>query len=327
MIKKSLNLSDLKKQKKAELHAHLFGSITQDQLLNLLLKKNLKSDHKEFSELIKNIDKIELEEIFMKVFSYLPKITKTEEELKNLIDLVFTNFIKDNVIYLEIRSSPKKIDNHGFKKYFEIIISKIKQYEKKIKIRYLVSINRSYSPEIYKNLIKTINETKDNKKYIIGIDFSGDPTKNNFSDYLKIFQEARKSGLKVTIHSPEISSSNLELKNMLNFQPDRIGHFLYFEDEDLEKIILKKIPVEICPSSNFLVAKDKEHHNFEELVAKGLEDFCICTDDVLLFDSCLSEEWKVFGDVLGLSLEQCEGYVRKSFEFAFDKECFRDLLD
>ena len=325
MIKKGIDLLELKKLKKCELHAHLFGSITQNQLLDLLKEKNFLEDFKEFSEIRKNINSIEL--IFGKIFKYLPKIIKTIDDLKKLIDLVFKNFIEDNVVYLEIRSSPKNIENLGYDKYFETIISKIKEYEKKIKVRYLVSINRSNKPDIYKNLISTIKKIKDYKKYIIGIDLSGDPSKNYFSDYKEIFLEAKKENFKISIHTPEIKNRNYEIKNMINFKPDRFGHFLYFQEEDLEKVISLKIPIEICPTSNQICSKDRDYHNFEKLIKGGCIHFTVCTDDLLLFESSLSKEWKIFGDILGLNFEECQKFIRKSFDYAFDQDCLKGIFD
>lgn len=69
-----------------------------------------------------------LENIFSKAFTYLPKLVLTEDDLRKLLDIVLGNFIEDNVEYLELRSSPKKLKDSSFKRYFDIIIEKIKEY-------------------------------------------------------------------------------------------------------------------------------------------------------------------------------------------------------
>ena len=52
--------------------------------------------------------------------------------------------------------------------------------------------------------------------------------KGSFKDYRYLFEKARKIGLKSTIHSPEKKGMNDELKLILDFHPERIGHFLHY---------------------------------------------------------------------------------------------------
>ena len=104
----------LKNCPKVELHAHLFASITQKQLHNLLIKKNLIEDSKSFEDLS---NKLDVDLIFQKAFSYLPKITRTLSDLSHILDLVIQNFIDDNVLYLEIRSTPKNLEDSDWPKW------------------------------------------------------------------------------------------------------------------------------------------------------------------------------------------------------------------
>lgn len=61
--------------------------------------------------------------IFAEGFSYLPKVVLTLNDFSKLLDLVINNFIEDNVSYLELRSSPKKMgDSKDFTDYFNVII-------------------------------------------------------------------------------------------------------------------------------------------------------------------------------------------------------------
>lgn len=98
-------------------------------------------------------------------------------------------------------------------------------------------------------------------------------------------------GYKVTLHTPESSGFTEEIDQIIEFGPERIGHFLHFTEDQLQKVIEKGIVIEICPSSNSHFC---EGHNFLELLKGGLRKYSICTDDILLCDSVLSQEWDIF---------------------------------
>jgi adenosine deaminase len=60
--------------------------------------------------------------------------------------------------------------------------------------------------------------------------------------------------LGTTIHFAETIYSNNnnaeELKTLLSFEPDRLGHVIHIPDEIKEKIAAKKIALELCMSCN-----------------------------------------------------------------------------
>ena len=305
----------LKQIPKIELHAHLFGSITQDQLLDLLDKNGLKEEYEEFNQIKDNLD---FDKIFAKAFTYLPKIVKTIEDLKQLTRMVLDNFIKDNVVYIELRSGPKKFENSSHKEYIEAIISVFKEYEDKIIARYIVSINRGYGIEPYKDVVSLMNEVDPQKEYIVGMDFSGDATKNDFVMFVPLLEQARNSGFKITVHSPEKKYKIKELSDIINFKPDRIGHLLFFTDEQVKKIISEEIPIEICPTSNYVVG-NKENRHFIDLKKKGLKEITICTDDLLLFDADLSEEWEIYMTHAEINIKDVFEMIVNSIKYMFDE--------
>jgi adenosine deaminase len=101
-----------------------------------------------------------------------------------------------------------------------------------------------------------------------GLDLSGSPLKNSFTDLESCFRMAKDSGLKSSIHCGEIPCkkgvdietddelmefSYRDTKKILDFEPDRLGHALLFTDEMYEALERgKKIPSECCPTSNVM---------------------------------------------------------------------------
>ena len=61
-------------------------------------------------------------------------------------------------------------------------------------VRLIVSINRSESIEKATNTLNVTKKLLNNpkyKKYIVGLDYSGNPYKNIFNDFLHLFQDAK----------------------------------------------------------------------------------------------------------------------------------------
>ena len=100
-------------------------------------------------------------------------------------------------------------------------------------------------------------------------------TQNTFQALKPAFSLARRAGLPSSIHCGEIpcyeNKDNTDsiirfayedTKNILAFEPDRLGHALLLTDpmyEDLE-MLSRKIPIECCPTSNVMTLELATHY-------------------------------------------------------------------
>lgn len=73
---------------------------------------------------------------------------------------------------------------------------------------------------------------------IAGLDYSGNPTRSTFKDYENLFAKARSEGLKTTVHIAELDGEVClkESYDIVNFKPDRLGHFNYYNKELYDKV-------------------------------------------------------------------------------------------
>ena len=116
--------------------------------------------------------------------------------------------------------------------------------------RVIFTIDRFYNMERAHQVYKAILDASYNSSYFVGIDFAGNPTKNNFRDYIDLFRLIKNQGIKTTIHCAEVPGSFEETDSVLDFLPDRIGHFNFFDEKLFWKVLGYGIPIEMCPSSN-----------------------------------------------------------------------------
>lgn len=320
-------LSEIKKLKKVELHAHLFGSIKRESLKKLLRKKGLEN---EITSLEKDLQNINFDTIFARLFGYVEKSVRSKSDLVSLIEMVVQDFAEDNVIYLELRSGPKKMEDLDEIGYINTVLDTLNKInlQGEIKVCYVMSINRKKPAEFYTDLFTKILKSEiQNKDLLVGIDFSGDVRKGRFEDYIQSIDLLRKGfpNLGVTVHSPEKEKFVNELKIIQDYlkklpnNKGRIGHYVHYTLEDLESVISNNLPIEICPTSNYIV-KDLnswDEHHFKELLQHGLKTYTVSTDDMLLFDSSISREWGIACSLGNLSLSDVKKGISNSVDFLF----------
>ncbi|KAH1217606.1 Adenosine deaminase-like protein [Glycine max] len=262
---------------KIELHAHLNGSIRDSTLLELT-KALIGKGAINFSEVEHIILKYNrsVEEVF-KLFDLIHILTTDHNTVARITREVIEDFASENVVYLELRTTPKRNDSVGMSKrsYVEAVLKGLRSItsvdvdfiphcedsktlftpapaidghaRKRIFVRLLLSIDRRETTEAAMDTVKLALEMR--PYGVVGIDLSGNPSIGDWTTYLPALKFAREQGLYVTLHCGELPNSK-EIKNMLDFRPQRIGHACFFEDEHWRQLKSSNIPVEICLTSN-----------------------------------------------------------------------------
>ena len=148
---------------------------------------------------------------------------------------------------------------------------------------------------------------------------SGDPTKGRFSDYEVELERARAAGLKVSAHAAEVPNSE-EVDKILDFKPDRLGHFLCVTDKQLQRAIDDETPVEICPASNCCtlgLPHFSHHPTLKSLVAAN-HPVSFSTDDPGVFDTTASHSLALAAEALGWDEWRCAGAVWDAVDQVFE---------
>lgn len=137
---------------------------------------------------------------------------------------------------------------------------------------------------------------------VIGIGLGGDEAKYPAALYSDAFAFARSRGLHTVAHAGEAAGAQSVRDAVEILQAERIGHGVRaLEDPDLVRLLADRaIPLEICPTSNFLtgVASRERPHPMLELDAAG----CLVTvdaDDPALFGTSISAEYDYVASVAG----------------------------
>ncbi|XP_062550057.1 adenosine deaminase-like protein [Armigeres subalbatus] len=311
---------------KIELHAHLNGSLSNRTLKELRkLKYGQVSDDSS-----KHVDdsfykitggqSLSLKECFQK-FSYAHELTDQPETLAYATQSVIREFAEDNVIYLELRTTPKSTTHMTKRQYLTTVLETIRQASKdfpSIVVKLLPSIDRSKGlVEAEENVALVLDLLPSFADVIVGMDLSGAPYGTKFSDFAKIMKPAQAAGLRMALHCGEFDDDG-EVREMFEFGTDRIGHGTFVKGDELQFAKASGIPFECCLTSNVkcrTVASYEEHH-FGKLWEGGY-DVCINTDDFGVFDTNLSQELEICSKVFGLSHDDIIRLQERTINYAF----------
>lgn len=148
----------------------------------------------------------------------------------------------------------------------------------------------------------------DNKSTFVGVDLADDES-FNAAPFARAFEKARAAGLMVTIHAgesnvPLAARSVIEAIELLG--ASRIGHGLQIwrSEQALEIVKAKKIPLELCPTSNWITSAvpSLESHPFRALREEGVLT-TICSDDPGMFGIDLNNEYRVLKELFDFDYE------------------------
>ncbi|KAL4628426.1 hypothetical protein ACB092_05G237900 [Castanea dentata] len=346
---------------KVELHAHLNGSIRDSTLLELarVLGEKGVIVFSDVEHVILKNDR-SLTEVF-KLFDLIHILTTDHTTVKRITQEVIEDFASENVVYLELRTTPKRNDSIGMTKrsYMEAVMEGLRAVSpvdvafaphnddagslreslpindagdgkrKKIYVRLLLSIDRRESTAAAMETVKLALEMRD--LGVIGIDLSGNPVVGEWMTYLPALEFAREHGLYVTLHCGEVPNPK-EIQAMLDFIPQRVGHACYFEEDDWKKLKHYNIPVEICLTSNVVTASvsSLDVHHFADLY-NAKHPIVLCTDDAGVFSTSLSNEYKVAASAFGLGKREMFQLAKDAIEFTFAddgvKQDLRNIFD
>ncbi|CAN6458068.1 unnamed protein product [Victoria cruziana] len=315
-------------QPKIELHAHLNGSVRDSTLLELAKDLGNKGVlvFSDVEHVIKKSDR-SLAECF-KLFDLIHIITTDHATVSRITKEVVEDFAAENVVYLELRTTPKKNERIGMTKssYVEAVIEGLKAVET-VEVfspcanaqepEPLVSVNcaskRKKQGKIFVCLLLSIDRRETTasametvelalrmrNQGIVGIDLSGNPITGDWLTFLPALSWAREQGLPITLHCGEVRNPK-EIKAMLEFCPERVGHVCCLEDEEWKMLTTLNIPVEICLTSNVRtnsVSSLRDHH-FDELY-RAKHPLVLCTDDAGIFSTSLSHEYYLAASTFG----------------------------
>ncbi len=285
---------------KVELHRHLEGSLRIETLLSIAMEYDITLPSVTAETLRPYVqlmpDEPRSMQQFLSKFAILRQFYRSEAIIKRVTREVIADAAEDNIRYMELRFTPKALNNIVNRDYQEVIswvceAAKEAAEANNIKVGLIVAMNRHESLDIALNAFEAALALRG--QGIVGVDLAGQEANYPVSLFRVLFERARAEGLGITIHAGEWAGPD-SVRSAVEIGATRIGHGIRtIEDPDLVQMLVEKgIVLEVCPSSNVdsgAVASLKEHP-LEKLYTAGVRT-TINTDDPLISGITLSDEF------------------------------------
>jgi len=311
---------DFSKIPKIELHRHLEGSIPMEWVQKW-------SDHYKLPLPKEGIDGMQVKKpmSFKKALdriAYQQRCFQNIESVHTLTYETLRSIANENIKLIELRFSPGFIAEPkqlSFNAIMEATLYAKERAEKdfEIEIGFILISSRDLGVDLCE---ETIDLAIRWKKEIVGVDLAGDEEHFPPELFEKPFQRAKKAGLPITIHSGEVSNPEYILTSVQKLGAARIGHGVQAEkDSNIMNFIKNnKIPLELCPTSNFCTRAVPEirKHPLKKYLEEGLL-ITINSDDPTLFGTTLTDEYRICHDTLKLSIEEIKKTMLTAFHHSF----------
>jgi adenosine deaminase len=310
---------------KIDLHRHLEGSLRLVTLLEVARAYELDLPGTDRLRPMVQIDQTDplTSQNFLSKFDTLREFYRSPEVIARLTEEAIADAAADNVRYLELRFTPvalSKVKDFPMNEVMDWVIQGVSEAGTKYDIytRLIASINRHESLDLANQVIELAIERIDDG--IVGVDLAGNEAEFPMASFAPLFQEARQSGMHITVHAGEWGGpENIDLAmNLLG--AERIGHGVRIIEDGavVRQALERQIPFEVCITSNYQsgVVTDLGSHPLKKMIAAGL-NVTLNTDDPSISQITLSDEYHIACEQLGLSLgtlhERVLAAVRATF--------------
>jgi adenosine deaminase len=314
---------------KVELHRHLEGSLRLATMLDIAHKDGMTvpASMLNLSGLVQVQDQDPMTFTnFLDKFKTLRLFYRSPDVIHRVTREAVEDAAKDNVRYMELRFTPVALSRaEGFPLHDVVdwVITSSQEAAKKhnIKVGLIASVNRHESPELAEQVAwLAVEHIKDG---LVGLDLAGNEAEFKSEPFYGIFNEARQSGLRMTIHAGEWGPAANVREAIENLGAERIGHGVrVLEDETVTALARERGAVfEVCVTSNYQsgVVSSLKEHPLPRMFDAGLKA-TVNTDDPSVSRITLSHEYQHVCEDLNVSMDVLKQSVLTAADSAFLKD-------
>jgi adenosine deaminase len=188
-------LTFLKHLPKAELHAHLNGSIPLPLLQDLAREYTPSDAGIETTDVLATVQRLragpEFSSIddFFKLFPTIYALTSTPASLKRATRAILSHFLDLDppssssssaaataaVAYIELRTTPRETPHMSRRVYLETVLDEIETRSPEA-ASLIVSLDRRMKPDVAREVLELAVQLRREGRRVVGVDLCGDPT-------------------------------------------------------------------------------------------------------------------------------------------------------
>ncbi|MDI1490055.1 MAG: hypothetical protein OHK93_001254 [Ramalina farinacea] len=270
---------------KIELHAHLTGSIRPATLHTLWSAlPHPPPSLPDPLAVLTPTTRFDIKTFFPLFSTYIYKLINTKASLITTTHAVLTDFRADGVVYLELRTTPRDLGTgEGKDGYVRTVLDCIAEFssaseeeqERNPMQTYLIlSIDRRNTVAEAMEVVDLAIKYRD--RGVVGLDLCGNPHAapgDEVRRFAGAFARAKEAGLGVTVHFAEVEKDDggEELRALLDFRPDRVGHVCHPGEGIRQEVLDRGLGVELCVSCNVMAGLTEGKDDLMRLARKPIE--------------------------------------------------------
>ena len=310
------------------------GSVRVETILDLAKEQGVALPTDDLEELRKIVtvdnDCKSLEE-YLVGFEIVNRVTQKPYALTRIMFEACEDAVKDGLVYVEIRFAPILHVNEQMKptQVMEAVCDGLAMAEHHLPItaRIIVCGMRHMSPSATISVAETAWRYRN--RGVVAFDLAGPESGFRSSEHKDAFDLVRRKMLKMTVHSGEAAGPESILDAIRYCGAHRIGHgtSLGQAPELLQYVVDRRIPIEVCPTSNLQTkAVDAlETHPMIEYFNKDVV-IVVNTDNPRISQCTLSSELMVCHEVMGMSVADIVRLIDNGFRSVFLERGARDRM-
>jgi adenosine deaminase len=323
----------------SDLHIHVGGAVAPHILWSIAHDQGFKlpvSDYWEFKELVSaRPGKVRsLDEYLAVMHQWTERIQSSPHALeRSVYEVIGKEYRSSRVSLIELRFNPMKRNEGGERDLDHIIHAALRGMDRAVmeygvQAGLIFCLAREFPLEL--NEIIVAKAAKYRRRGVVGIDLAGterhalELMPAEVERYRALFADARKAGLKTTVHTGETAGTGAEGVRAVveQLEPHRIGHGICAARDQRVMDLLRErgVVLEICPSSNLATRAVGSLEELGSILGRfwkhGVK-FTVNTDGPYLLDTNMRTEVKLLREGNVLSEEQLEQALQWAREATF----------
>ncbi|MBX2818821.1 MAG: adenosine deaminase [Rhodothermaceae bacterium] len=319
----------LRAMPKIELHVHLEGATDAETVWAMAKKNNVSLPATSLDEW-KAMYAFRDFNHFVEIYIQAAECMKTPEDFTFMTERFLKHQSSQNVRYCEVfLSASLLIQKFPFDEIIDALQEGAERGEKEtgVQIRFIPDIAR-HVPETSQGVLDFVLAGQ-KKGLFLGLGLGGPEVGFPPELFTEVYEEARKSGLRVVAHAGETVGPESVWGAIHALKSERIGHGVRsVEDPELMDYLAEvQIPLEVNPVSNYRlkVVPLDQPHPIRELVDHGVF-VTVNSDDPPMFSTDLNREYLLLAQQ-GFTWEELWQLNKNAIEASFlgeeEKQAYR----
>ena len=313
-----LSLETLRAAPKVLLHDHLDGGLRPGTIVELARWFHASAASGSLS-------------LYLRGFAHTIAVMQTPEAVERVAYECGEDLAHDGVVYAEVRYAPV-FSTQGGMNLEQVVDAVVRGFERAqerypITLRQIICAMRDRTDSLEMAELAVAYR----ERGVVGFDIAGEEAGHPPKAHLEAFQLCRRENFSITIHAGEAFGPPSIWQALQYCGAHRIGHGvrliedMAIVDQTVVKLGLlaeyirdKRIPLELCPSSNVDTGAvpSLEEHPIRHFIEQRFR-VTVNTDNRLMSDVTLSEEFRRLSRAFSLTLDDVEKLTLNAMKSAF----------